>query len=105
MYSRLSISLSLYQASKGKPLDPGVLGGMVDPALQKVDVVMSKLGLERVGCIFTALPRDYEMSSGELLAAARLQKLVRVWYHNAGWEVVSLTLVGSTGTLYGIPSK
>ncbi|KAF4739421.1 Nuclear protein localization protein 4, partial [Perkinsus olseni] len=60
---------------------------MVDPALAKIDAVMAKLGLERVGCIMTSLPRDYEMSSGELLASARLQKLLERREHYTGYPV------------------
>ncbi|KAF4672503.1 Nuclear protein localization protein 4 [Perkinsus chesapeaki] len=61
--------------------------GMVDVSLPKIDAVMGKLGLERVGCIITSLPRDYEMSSAELLAAARLQKLLERHEHYTGYPV------------------
>ncbi|KAF4728435.1 Nuclear protein localization protein 4, partial [Perkinsus olseni] len=75
-------------ASSGEP-SSGIPGGegMVDPALAKIDAVMAKLGLERVGCIMTSLPRDYEMSSGELLASARLQKLLERREHYTGYPV------------------
>ncbi|KAF4657282.1 Nuclear protein localization protein 4 [Perkinsus olseni] len=80
--------VAMQEASSGKP-SSGIPGGegMVDPDLAKIDAVMAKLGLERVGCIMTSLPRDYEMSSGELLASARLQKLLERREHYTGYPV------------------
>lgn len=63
-----------------------------DPLLETVDGVAAALGLERIGWIFTSLPRDQLLTSYDLMQAAKFQnEFANTTHYTRYWKSAFVT--------------